>query len=71
MGEPDATVWVHGEPRRSARPAPAFWPTFKRLVLVGYYTSEAGATEELRYEAVPGRYDGCLPVAEVGRAWAA
>lgn len=44
--------------------------TFKELTLLGYFTSEAGATEVLQYEAVPGRYDGCVPLEEVGRTWA-
>jgi gluconate 2-dehydrogenase gamma chain len=41
---------------------------FKHLVLVGYYQSEIGATEELRFELVPGAWRSCLPLAEVGRA---
>ncbi|MFO7845851.1 MAG: gluconate 2-dehydrogenase subunit 3 family protein [Balneolaceae bacterium] len=44
--------------------------SFKELTLLGYFTSEVGATQVLRYEAVPGRYDGCIPVEEVGRTWA-
>jgi gluconate 2-dehydrogenase gamma chain len=41
---------------------------FKHLVLLGYYQSEVGATQELRYELVPGAWRSCLPLAEVGRA---
>ena len=41
---------------------------FKSLVLVGYYHSEVGATQELRYELVPGAWRSCLPLTEVGRA---
>ena len=41
---------------------------FKWLVLVGYYHSEVGATQELRYELVPGAWRSCLPLSEVGRA---
>lgn len=41
---------------------------FKWLLLVGYYQSEVGATQELRYELVPGAWRACLPLAEVGRA---
>lgn len=47
-----------------------FFLTFKELTLLGYFTSEVGATEVLQYEAVPGRYDGCVPLEEVGRTWA-
>jgi glucoside 3-dehydrogenase (cytochrome c) hitch-hiker subunit len=50
-----------------ARQDPAYGK-FKWLLLVGYYQSEAGATQELRYELVPGAWRACLPLAEVGRA---
>jgi hypothetical protein len=33
------------------------WPRIKGLILMGYYTSEIGATQELRYQLVPGRFD--------------
>jgi hypothetical protein len=41
---------------------------FKFLVLAGYYQSEIGATQELRYEMVPGTWRGCMPFDEIGRA---
>jgi hypothetical protein len=41
---------------------------FKYLVLAGYYHSEIGATQELRYETVPGTWRACLPFDEIGRA---
>lgn len=44
------------------------WRTVKALILTGYYTSEAGAAQELHYEAVPGRYDPDLPVTPQTRA---
>jgi hypothetical protein len=43
--------------------------TLKELTLLGYYTSEIGATQELRYVAVPGRADGCVPFTQIGRTW--
>jgi hypothetical protein len=43
---------------------------FKYLVLVGYYQSEIGATQELRYELVPGAWRACVPFSEIGRATA-
>jgi hypothetical protein len=48
--------------------APFFWQ-LRGLTIVGYYTSQVGATAELRYVPIPGRYDGDYPFAEVGRAW--
>jgi hypothetical protein len=49
---------------------PSFFRTFKELTVVGYYTSEIGATRELRYVQVPGRFEGCVPFESVGRTWA-
>jgi hypothetical protein len=37
-----------------------FFRNMKRLTLVGYYTSQVGATEELHNPIIPGRYDGCV-----------
>jgi len=52
------------------RGAPPFFRTMKELTLVGYYTSEAGATRELRHAPVPGHFEGCVPLDQIGRAWA-
>lgn len=49
---------------------PPFFRTMKELTLVGYYTSEIGATQELRFDPVMGRYDACVPLEKIGRAWA-
>ena len=37
------------------------WRLVKTLILTGYYTSEIGGSQELRYELVPGRWDPDLP----------
>ena len=42
----------------------------KELTMLGFFTSEPGATQVLQYEAVPGAYRGCVPLSEVGRTWA-
>jgi len=47
-------------------PTPFFQQT-RALVLHGYYTSEIGMREELRYQPIPGRFDGCVDVTEVTR----
>ena len=52
------------------RENPSFFRVMKELTLVGYYTSEIGATEELRTNVVPGRHEGDVPYDEIGRAWA-
>ena len=59
--------------RSGARPAP-FFATIKHLTLWGYYTSEAGAIQELGYETIPGQFNGCIPVpprVSASRSWLA
>lgn len=50
--------------QRDAKTAPdkPFFQMLKGLTLVGYYTSEIGATQELHSQIVPGRYDACAPL---------
>ena len=43
----------------------------KELALLGYFTSEIGATQALRYTETPGRYDPCIPYTPGEKAWAA
>lgn len=47
-----------------------FFDMMKEYTVVGYYTSEIGATEELQLDIVPGYYDGCVPYSKIGTAWA-
>jgi gluconate 2-dehydrogenase gamma chain len=42
----------------------------KELTIVGFFTSRPGATEVLQYNPVPGPFKGCVPLTEVGKAWA-
>lgn len=39
-----------------------FFARFKALTLYGYYNSEVGMTQELRYEIIPARYEPCAPL---------
>ena len=47
-----------------------YYIMLKQLTLLGYFTSKEGATKALRYEAVPGKYDGNFPYKKGDRAWA-
>jgi hypothetical protein len=49
---------------------PHFFQLVRELTLLGYYTSETGATQALEYVHVPGRYDSCVPLKEGQKAWA-
>jgi len=48
----------------------AFFTTLRELTIVGYFTSETGATQALDYVAIPGRFEGDIPLKPGRRAWA-
>jgi hypothetical protein len=49
------------------------WPynRFKELVMTLYYLSEPGATKELRYELIPGKWEPGIELKSDTPAWAA
>jgi len=49
---------------------PHYFTMMKQLTLLGYFTSEPGATQALRYNPVPGEFIGCIPYKEGDKAWA-
>ncbi|HEV8332873.1 MAG TPA: gluconate 2-dehydrogenase subunit 3 family protein [Steroidobacteraceae bacterium] len=44
----------------------------KELTMLGFFTSQVGATQVLQYVAVPGGFQACIPVAKAGngKQWA-
>ena len=65
----DPAIAIAKTPEGRGKEKP-FILTVKELTLLGFFTSEPGATKVLQYEPVPGAYHGCLPLAEVGKTWA-
>jgi hypothetical protein len=57
------------EVRAATKPPSPFRP-IKELVLLGFFTSEPGATRAVRYDPVPGAYRGSLPLDARDRSWA-
>lgn len=51
-------------------PARHYFRMMKELTLLGYFTSEIGQTQALRYNLVPGRYEGCVPYKKGDKAQA-
>jgi len=47
----------------------ADFKSLKQLICFVYYTSEVGASKELRYLAVPGGYKGSIPYKETDASW--
>lgn len=57
---------------RGTTPKRPFVLMMKELTMLGFFTSEVGATQVLQYDPVPGAYKGCVPLSEAGngRTWA-
>ncbi|MFM7856708.1 MAG: gluconate 2-dehydrogenase subunit 3 family protein, partial [Flammeovirgaceae bacterium] len=47
-----------------------YFSMIKQLVVLGYFSSKIGVTQALRYEPIPGRYEGCVPYQPGEKAWA-
>lgn len=62
--------------RADTEPNPAARRPFilmtKEMALLGYFTSEVGASQVLQYNPVPGAWRACVPLAEAGNGhtWA-
>src|SRR2546422_2102100 len=54
-----------------ARGAPThYFRQMKELTLLGYFTSEIGCSQAMRYRETPGRFDPCVPYTPGETAWA-
>ncbi len=47
-----------------------YFRAIKQLSVLGYFTSELGYTQAMRYAETPGRYDPCVPYVEGELSWA-
>ena len=47
-----------------------FFRMLKELTLLGYFTSEIGYTQAMRYTETPGRFDPCVPYSPGDKSWA-
>jgi hypothetical protein len=54
-------VTLDEESRNQEDPAAHYFTMMHQLTVWGYFSSETGATQALRYNQVPGRFDGCIP----------
>ncbi len=48
---------------------PHFFKMMKQLTILGYFTSEIGVTQAMRYDPAPGSYDGCVQYRDGDKAW--
>lgn len=59
----DPAMWGDARSDAGAR----FFNEIKGLTVLGYYTSEIGVEAELIYDPVPGKYDGNVDFASIGK----
>ncbi|TGN61567.1 gluconate 2-dehydrogenase subunit 3 family protein [Paracoccus liaowanqingii] len=67
--QPSADTAADELPADPDAPQLHWFTPIQQLVLFGFFTSEVGATQVLRYEPVPGEYNGDLDY-DGGPAWA-
>lgn len=46
-----------------------FYRSIKSMAIWAYFTSEEIGEKVLNYDPIPGDYDGCKPLADVGNRW--
>lgn len=68
------TALDKAQKQESKQPKPGkqyqYFSMIKQMTLLGYFTSEIGCTQALRYVPVPGHFDGNLPYKKGDKAWA-
>ena len=45
------------------------WFSLKEMTFLGYFTSEVGAKQFLKYDPIPGGYEACIALDQVGGTW--
>jgi hypothetical protein len=55
--------------KKTKEDAPHYFRLFKELSVLGYFSSEIGATQAVRYVEVPGAYHGDIAYKKGDRAW--
>ncbi|MGB8194401.1 MAG: gluconate 2-dehydrogenase subunit 3 family protein [Chitinophagaceae bacterium] len=68
--ESEKTKLEKQQEKPKENPPRHYFRMMKELTLLGYFTSEIGATKALRYKQVPGSYNGCVPYKKGDKVWA-
>ncbi len=58
------------ESSKAADAPPHYFTLIKQLATFAYFSSEIGMTKALRYNPIPGRFDGCVEYKVGEKAWA-
>lgn len=66
---PPMTASIWGFSVEPVKSIPPFFRVLKELSLFGYFSSEEISKNILSYDPVPGTYNPCIPLNDVGNAW--
>jgi hypothetical protein len=69
LEELDTQQYLYMETRAEGMPV-HYFRMLKELALLGYFTSEVGCKQALRYAETPGRFEPCVPYTPGERSWA-
>jgi hypothetical protein len=69
LGRLDREAYDHGLSAAAEDP-PHYFRMLKELTVLGFFTSEIGYTQTMRYVESPGRWDPCVDYSPGERAWA-
>ena len=65
----DKTAAAYENSKETDAP-PHYFSLIKQLATFAYFSSEIGMTKALRYNPIPGRFDGCVEYKVGEKAWA-
>lgn len=60
---------LHQQNKKEEEPR-HYFRMMRELTLLAFFTSEQGVTKVLRYAAVPGKYEPCIPYTKGDKVWA-
>jgi hypothetical protein len=67
----DTEARDYSKNRKENEPEKHYFSLMKQLTLWGYFTSEVGSKQALRYLPLPGKYEGCIDYKKGDKAWSA
>lgn len=65
----EATLYNKQSNGTKEQKTPHYFTLMKQLTMLGFFTSKPGATQVLRYNPVPGKYEGCIDYKKGETSW--
>lgn len=59
----------NGDEPETGKEPKSYYRTLKDLTILGYFTSQEVGKNILSYDPLPGTYEGCIPLSQIGNTW--